>query len=94
MEIIDEDAEDITSILNKIGSFSIYHRNRKNRKPQTTFCACSKNKASLLEKLGKYPHSSENHKQILEYIPKEYHLYFLRGLIDGDGCISLGEHSA
>ena len=37
--------------------------------------------------MGKYTNSIESHKNILEYVPQEYVKYFLRGLIDGDGCI-------
>ena len=50
-----------------------------------TFFYSDPNIISLLYNLGKYPHSSESHEKILNYIPKKYHIWFIRGLIDGDG---------
>ena len=48
--------------------------------------------ASLLKSLGKYPKSSENHEKIFNYLKsKELQLFFLRGLIDGDGNFYLNE---
>jgi intein-encoded DNA endonuclease-like protein len=41
--------------------------------------------------LGKYPNSIESHEKVLNFIPEKYHRYFLRGLIDGDGCFYINE---
>ena len=42
--------------------------------------------AQILKSLGKYSNSIESHEKILKYIPEKYRNYFIRGLIDGDGC--------
>lgn len=40
----------------------------------------------LLSDLGKYPKSVEGHEKIYKYLKDELlWIYFLRGLIDGDG---------
>jgi len=49
------------------------------------FQTTNKNICSFFKEMGKYPHSIDSHEKILNHIPKEYHPYFLRGLIDGDG---------
>ena len=86
IEITDEDAQDLEHIFMKIATFRIYKRKRQGRKPQTTFYYKDKQIFNRIVNLGKYPNSIESHKKILEYIPKQYHIWFLRGLIDGDGC--------
>lgn len=86
IEITDEDAQDLERIFMKIATFKIYKRKRQGRKPQTTFYYKDKQIFDQIVSLGKYPNSIESHKKILEYIPEQYHIWFLRGLIDGDGC--------
>lgn len=86
IEITDEDAQDLERIFMKIATFKIYKRKRQGRKPQTTFYYKDKQIFDQIVSLGKYPNSVESHKKILEYIPEQYHIWFLRGLIDGDGC--------
>lgn len=86
IEITDEDAQDLERIFMKIATFKIYKRKRQGRKPQTTFYYKDKQIFDQIVNLGKYPNSVESHKKILEYIPEQYHIWFLRGLIDGDGC--------
>lgn len=86
IEIAKEDGIDLKHIFMKLADFTIYNRTREDRKPQMTFYYRDANIANLLKSLGKYPNSIESHEKILDYIPKEYHIWFLRGLIDGDGC--------
>lgn len=86
IEITQEDGLQVQNLFEKVGHFNLLFRERKNRKPQMLFQCTSKDVSSKLRSLGKYPHSLESHQKILEFIPKEYHIYFLRGLIDGDGC--------
>lgn len=86
IELAEEDGINIENIFKILATFSIYKRNRKGRKPQMTFYYKDFEIFNLLVSLGKYPNSIESHEKILNYIPKEYHLWFLRGLIDGDGC--------
>lgn len=86
LEITEEDGDDIKNILMKIADFHIYRRRREGRKPQILFWYQDKEIFELLKSLGKYPRSTESHEKIFNYIPEEYHVWFIRGLIDGDGC--------
>lgn len=93
IEITQEDGEQILPIFQKLADFNIYYRTRINRKPQMTFYTSSKEVCDLFKTLGKYPNSIESHDKILKYIPKEYHQWFLRGFIDGDGCFYLNQNN-
>lgn len=86
IECITKDLENVEHIFDKIATFHKYYRIRSNRQPQSHFYIYSKSVSKLLKSLGKYSKSSESHQKILNYIPEEYRNYFLRGLIDGDGC--------
>lgn len=86
IEIAEEDGVLLQPIFEKLTTFSIYKRNREGRKPQMTFFYSDNDIINILYSLGKYPHSSENHEKIFKYIPEKYHIWFIRGLIDGDGC--------
>ena len=86
IEITEEDGENLKDLFTSIYPFFIHKRARKNKKTQISFSVTDKNISSLLKTLGKYPHSCENHKKILNYLKNEDLIkYFLRGLIDGDG---------
>lgn len=92
IEITQEDGEQLKEIFSNIFPFSISYRERKGRKPQMSFHITDKNVASLLKSLGKYPKSGENHEKIFNYLKiEELQLFFLRGLIDGDGNFYLNE---
>lgn len=92
IEIIEEDGVEIKHILDKVCTFTIYTRNREGRKPQMTFYYSDLELVKILYSLGKYPHSVESHEKILNFIPEEYYIYFLRGLIDGDGCFYVHDY--
>lgn len=92
IEILHEDGEIIKSTFNEIFPFSIRYRERNGRKPQMIFSVSDKKVGELLESLGKYPKSSENHRKIFNYINDDLMwIYFLRGLIDGDGNFYINE---
>lgn len=86
IEITEKDGEELKPIFNKVFDFKITNRKRKGRQPQMSFFYKDKNLCKFLIENGKYPKSIENHGKILSLIPEEYKIYFLRGLIDGDGC--------
>ena len=90
LEIVEKDAEDLKHIFNRIATFSVYRREREGRQPQVTFRYHDKNLVSFFINLGKYAHSTESHKMVLDIIPEKYQIYFLRGLIDGDGNFYIG----
>lgn len=86
IEIIEEDGESLKELFLSIFQFRVNTRKRRNKNGQMCFRICDKDVASILKSLGKYPHSSESHKKIFEYLQdKKLQISFLRGLIDGDG---------
>ena len=85
--------DNIDHILNKVANFHKYPQVVDNRQPQLDIYIGSKLAADILVSLGKYSRSSESHQKIIEFIPKEYRLYFIRGLIDGDGNFSKSNNS-
>ena len=91
IEIAEEDGTVLAPIFMRIATFSIYKRSREGRKPQITFYYRDEHLFELINSLGKYPNSTESHEKILKFIPDEYLLYFLRGLIDGDGSYYLSD---
>lgn len=93
IEITEEDGLKLQSIFNKVSMFKIYKRIRINRKPQMSFVLYNPSVAELFKNLGKYPKSIESHEKILNYIPQDYHIWFFRGLIDGDGCFYINQNN-
>ena len=92
MEIIKEDGDNIKELFLKIFPFVITERKRRGKKSQITFRVNNKKIGLLLENLGKYPKSCESHKKIMEYLNnKKLQIFFLRGLIDGDGSFYWNE---
>lgn len=86
IEITEEDGTQLEPLFNQIYPFHIYKRSREGRKPQMSFSVNDKKIAEKLSEFGKYPHSSESHQKIFDYLNSfELQLCFLRGLIDGDG---------
>lgn len=86
IKIAKEDGDKIFPIFLKLGDFKLYYQNHKGRKPQSEIYTNRVDIANQFKSLGKYPKTIESHKKIIDYIPKEYWSYFLRGYIDGDGC--------
>lgn len=91
IEIIKKDGDELKDIFLKLCDFKIAYRSRIGRQEQVSFYYKDDNFVRFLKSMGKYSHSSETHEKILSYVPKEYRIYFLRGLSDGDGCFYLGE---
>ena len=86
IEITEEDGKDLKDLFLKVFPFKISYRKREGRKPQMSFYVTDKEVTDLFYSLGKYPKSSESHEKILRYLNnKDLIIYFLRGLIDGDG---------
>lgn len=96
MEICLNDANDLEPLFNNLCSFTTYTRKRENKNQQKSFFYLDYDRIipNLLKKLGKYPNSVENHEKILNFIPHEYHKYFIRGLIDGDGCLYISKENS
>ena len=92
IEITEEDGNELEKIFLSIFPFLITKRARRNRKKQMSFSVTDKNIGEMLKSLGKYPNSFESHEKILNYLNDEnLKIFFLRGLIDGDGNFYLNE---
>lgn len=91
IEITEKDGTVLEPIFMRLATFSIYKRSREGRKPQITFYYRDEHLFEFINSLGKYPNSTESHEKVLKFIPDEYLLYFLRGLIDGDGSYYLSD---
>lgn len=86
IEIVEDDGLDIEPILKKVYNFKIYKRSRKNRKNQMTYYIYNKEINDFFKNNGKYSNSFESHEKILNHLTDECKIYFIKGLIDGDGC--------
>lgn len=86
IEIIKDDGLNLFNIFSKVGEFKYSERKRVGRQEQSTFFFNNKELANFFIENGKYSNTIESHEKILNIIPNEYKIYFLRGLIDGDGC--------
>lgn len=84
LEIVSSDFYSIQNILNTIGPWTLTHRTRPNRKPQTRAQFNSSQICAFLEQYN-YKEKSTASPIILDIIPKETQHYFIRGLFDGDG---------
>ena len=93
IELEEEDCNELEQICNTFYSFNTSKRTRTNRKPQKSLYCIAPKLAQLLISFGKYPNSSENHSKILEYVDP-YQIYFIAGLIDGDGCWYINDKCA
>lgn len=89
-EIVEDDGKYLMEIFNKVAEFKVSYRNRKNRKPQMLFFLKDETACEKLIELGKYPGTVESHSKVIDFVPEAYRIYFLRGLIDGDGCFYSG----
>lgn len=83
-----EDLIQIEHIFDAIGDWKKYKRVRKNKnwKDQLNIRAIDEN---LYEFLKSYDYGSKSNKppdKIINVIPEELRVYFIKGLFDGDGC--------
>ena len=86
LECVDYDMEYFKLILNKIGIWNYYSRQRNNYKPITK--ATTSNR-EILEYLTQHNYSNKSTMSpcsIIETIPSNLLKYFLLGIVDGDGC--------
>lgn len=86
LECVDVDMRYFKTILDNIGTWNYYSRQRDNNKPSTK---ATTNNRELLEYLTKHNYSNKSVMSpcsIIKTIPNELLKYFLLGVIDGDGC--------
>lgn len=79
------DGDELNKIFTKIGDWSYYERFRKNRKPQSGFCAKNKSIGEFFRKYN-YHNKSTSEPEILDTLSDENQRYWWLGFFDGDGC--------
>ena len=88
-EIMSDDANVIMNIMNSLGNWSKQIRKRENWRETTSFVTNNKDLFLFLKENNYNNKSVEEPTKILSLIPKELHIYFWKGLIDGDGSVGL-----
>jgi hypothetical protein len=86
LEIVTSDMLDIQPVLTYTGKWGMHTRIRPNRKPQTTAYTSNKKLSDFLIDCEYKEKSKLSPNKILNIIPLNLHEFFLRGVIDGDGC--------
>lgn len=90
LEIQEEDAIVINPIMKRIGNWSIQKRKRNDSwKTTWSFTTNNKDLYNFLLCVDYKNKSTLEPTKILRLIPNELHLYFWKGMIDGDGSIGL-----
>jgi intein/homing endonuclease len=87
LTILQEDAKQISPIIQHVQGFRKKQNNKLNRKPTISFICRDKDFVSKLLELDFNNKSYCEPSSILKNIPKENHYLFWRGFFDGDGCI-------
>lgn len=83
LTLISDDANNIEHIFT---GFKIYKRQRKNRKPSTTFMTGHRSIVDFLCDFDYNLKSGKSACKILNYIPTIYHKYWWLGYFNADGC--------
>ena len=87
IEVLEDDFIDFRESLSSLGKLSVTTRLRKNRTRKITRgVMTNKGLAEWLYERGFKEKSKISPCKILENIPIEYHIDFMRGWVDGDGC--------
>lgn len=90
LEIQEEDAIIILPIMNKIGKWSIQKRKRKKEWKRTwSFVTNNKDLYNFLFDNDYREKSIKEPTKILKIIPDDLHMYFWKGLVDGDSSLGL-----
>jgi hypothetical protein len=86
LETDSSDSEEFLIQFEKIGKWNLYTRTRKGRKKSIS-CIHTSNLpiVSFLMTMDYDKKSFISADKIINYIPVEYHKYFFRGAVDGDG---------
>jgi len=94
IEILKEDLDDIKPIFEKLGNFYYNERLRKGR-TKTSACIqyCSKDIVNIFRSFNYENKSTASPDFNLMKIKQEDIKYFLRGIMDGDGCINFSNKS-
>lgn len=86
VECVKEDIDKISPTFLTCFDWTTYCRTRPNRRPQATLYLRNKKFYDWLCEKKYHLHSIESAKDAVNSFPKKLQKYWLRGLIDGDGC--------
>lgn len=92
IEIKTSDFICLEPLLKKIGKWSICHRQRENRSPQSAATTNNKPLHNFLADKGYRAKSNQSACSIINHVPIHLRNYWFRGLIDGDGHIDKSGH--
>lgn len=87
LEVVSEDFKDFKVPLESLGKIIISTRNRPNRKPQTCGLISNYGLCEWLSTMDYHTKSLDSPHKILTHLDTIYHRDFIRGWLDGDGCI-------
>jgi len=93
IELIKEDLDLLKSIFFKTGDWKYYHRKRKNKKHSATLKTSNRPLVEYFISLDFDKKSYISPSKLLTKIPSQFKHYFYRGIVDGDGCFYMGEHT-
>jgi hypothetical protein len=91
LEILEEDMNEIKSIIKSTGNWRFKTRQRNNWKPVTNAHTNNRKLYEFLIDNNYGIKSTTSPDKILSKIPENLKHYFFRGLIDGDGCFYINE---
>lgn len=95
LELVSEDVYSIKNIIDTLGIININDRKKDGRKdgikrkPQSSFYFSNRKLYDLMCSLDYTEKSYKSFEKVFNYLPIEFHKYFIRGFFDGDGCIYL-----
>lgn len=95
LELVSEDVYSIKNIIDTLGIININDRKKDGRKdgikrkPQSSFYFSNHKLYNLMCSLDYINKSYKSFEKVFNYLPLEFHKYFIRGYFDGDGCIYL-----
>jgi hypothetical protein len=94
IENLKEDIDDIKHIFERLGGFYYSERLRKNRtKISACIQYCSKNIVNIFKSYNYENKSKDSPNLISMGIKDEKIKYFIRGIMDGDGCINFSNNN-
>lgn len=85
--ILEDDYNDIDYLINDVGQWNKYYRQRVGRRPSVTVSMYSKVLYNFFWELGMYPHSVESASKLINIVPNKFKHIWWAGYFDGDGSI-------
>lgn len=86
LAINEDDMDQVIDVFRKIAKWKMSHT-KKNKIKKIRIC--NQRLCKIFKKMGFKEKSYITHDKVLKYIPENLKSYWLRGLFDGDGCVSV-----